>query len=121
MERAGLVLAAAVVVGGCGTQVYEGDPPAASYTYYQDAKPILDASCVECHRADPSSEAIPLETYAQAYLFRDVVAESVLDGSMPPRRDHEPGLSDDDARALVGWATEGGLMGDPGVDVGGTE
>ena len=117
MARMGIALAATLAMAGCATQVYVGDVPAPAYTYYRDAKPVLEARCVACHDgADP--EAIPLATYSQAYLFRDVVAESVLDGTMPPSEEGEsehggPSLTEEEVRALVGWVEAGGLMGEP--------
>ena len=119
MGRAAIGLFALGAVAGCGTQVYVGEEPAPAYTYYRDAKPVLDEHCVACHGED-DDETIPLASYAEAYLFRDVVVEAVLDGSMPPgcleggERSNRRLLDDEEARALVGWVEAGALMGDPG-------
>jgi hypothetical protein len=114
MGRAG-IWTVAIVVGGCGTQVYRGEPPEPAYTYYEDVKPVLDQHCTGCHADE--SESVPLATYAEAYLFRDVVRDSILDGTMPPADEasRRSSLSEDETRTVLGWVEAGGLMGDPGT------
>jgi len=92
-------------------------------TYYTDAKPILDAHCVDCH-TDGGVAPFPFDTAEQSAAAADAIAWAVADRDMPPwgaERDvrdlrFDISLSDDQIDTLVDWAEAGGQMGDPDAE-----
>ena len=79
-------------------------------TYYEDIKPILDGRCVECH--SPGGVApFSFDTYENATEHRDLIANAVESGRMPPwfatgnhqvyRNDPSLSPASSDASALV--------------------
>lgn len=99
----------------------------AGLTYYHDAKPILDRSCVRCHAeaGTAPSFADPADVVALA----SAIAGYVGAGTMPPAapdpscRDYENSdryvLADSDRETLLAWAQGGAALGDPADQVDG--
>ena len=92
----------------------------AAVTYYRDIKPILDASCTQCHT--PGNIApFSLLTYDEARPFAIVLADSVDDGTMPPwppdnacrSYPHDRSLPEAQRQLLRAWAELGAPAGDP--------
>lgn len=100
-----------------GTTAAAGDP---TFTYYRDAKAVLDRKCAGCHRPDDIAP-FPLETYEEVASVAAVLPTSITAGSMPPwppadgcnDYDHSRDLSDDERELLLTWLEEGAPAGDP--------
>ena len=110
---------------------HQGKPP----TYYEDAKPILDAYCVTCHSDSQGIAPFSLADYSSSNEIKDLIAIEVAAKRMPPwgaEPGHTPlkydvSLSEEQIETLVTWA-EQGREGDPSqegspltVDRGGLE
>ncbi|WAS97099.1 monooxygenase [Nannocystis punicea] len=92
----------------------------ARYTYWRDAKAILDKHCATCHR--PGDVApFSLETAEEAQMFAGLLAPAILDGTMPPwppsadcnRYAHDRSLPEADRELLLAWIDDGAPLGDP--------
>lgn len=124
-STAALALALLSSTAGCSskgeTGAATGGPvDTASVTYYEHAKPILDAKCTSCHT--PGGIApFELETYESAKTYAGLIPEAVQDRIMPPWlaadgcTDYAADRSLDDAQiaTLVAWVGEGAAAGDP--------
>lgn len=97
-----------------------GGASEARYTYYRDAKAILDARCATCHRPDDVGP-FSLETGEQAVMFAPLIAGAVEAGTMPPwppsadcnSYEHDRSLPPAEREILLGWVEEGAVLGDP--------
>lgn len=110
--------------GGASTEATEptttGGASEARYTYYRDAKAILDARCATCHRQD-NIGPFSLETGEQAAMFAPLIAAAIEAGTMPPwppsadcnSYEHDRSLSATEREVLLGWVEEGAVLGDP--------
>ncbi|HKP59300.1 MAG TPA: monooxygenase [Polyangiales bacterium] len=90
-------------------------------TYYADVKPIIDAKCTACH-VDGGIGPLPLTSYDEVKLVKDLVALDVSQGKMPPWRANaamnfyqaERRLTADQKDKIVRWVKQGAEEGDPG-------
>lgn len=116
--------------GGAATEVDEpttGGPtsttggPGEPVTYYQHARPVLEARCVGCHKAEGIGP-FSVDGLADAALWAEVALGAVEDGSMPPFFADDSGCWPiADARKMPPWEREllrawvdgGKLAGDP--------
>lgn len=115
-------------VDGCLITIPE--PPGASIkgvaeapTYHQDVAPILQRSCVSCHRPGTAAP-FSLLTYADALAQAAMLAEVVVDQRMPPwfanprhgKFQNDPTLSQKERRTLVRWVHTGRTEGVAPID-----
>ncbi len=97
--------AACIAIGSCAScrSVGELDLPSdgvaavAHPTYYQDVEPILNAHCVDCHRAGGAAP-FALTSYEQARALAPSIAMMTHEQRMPPW----PAVSEGDCPPLVG-------------------
>ncbi len=119
------IFAALAAVAGCGGEggsggSAAGTPPENAVTYWQDAKPILDAKCNGCH-TQGGIAPFALETYEQAYPMRGIIKSSTQAGTMPPwppakgcsEYFSDRSLTEEQLATLAAWADGGGVEGDP--------
>lgn len=119
------IFAALAAVAGCGGEgggggSAAGTPPADAVTYWQDAKPILDAKCNGCHTAGGIAP-FALETYDQAYPMRGLIKTATQAGTMPPwppakgcnEYYSDRSLTEEQIATLAAWTDGGGVEGDP--------
>jgi len=117
------LLAALAAVAGCGSEGGNdtaGTTPSDAVTYWQDAKPILDAKCNGCH-TQGGIAPFSLETYDKAYQMRESIKSSTQAGTMPPWpaakscSDYlsDRSLTDAQIDTLAAWSDGGGVEGDP--------
>lgn len=87
---------------------------ATPYTYYADAKAIIDARCANCH--SPGEIApFSLNDYDSVYAVRAAIAHQVASGAMPPwpPMDHympiknKRSLGDEEKALLLSWLAGG--------------
>ena len=89
-------------------------------TYHQHVAPILDARCVGCH-VDGGVGPFPLDDYAMAFAYRDLVARATALRTMPPflaadcctEYHNDFSLTDAEIETTAQWVISGGLEGDP--------
>jgi hypothetical protein len=91
-------------------------------TFTKDIAPILQRSCVNCHRPD-SVAPMSLMTYDAARPWARSIKQRVSQREMPPwfidRRigiqkfKEDPSLSDDEIALIVKWVDSGATQGDP--------
>jgi hypothetical protein len=128
------IFAALAALAGCGSEVSgggssnaAGTPPAEAVTYWQHAKPILDAKCNGCH-TQGGIAPFSLETYTAAYEVRGIIKASTQAGTMPPWppakgcTDYfsDRSLTDGQMETLAAWVDQGGVEGDatkPGAPI----
>ncbi|HEX6882150.1 MAG TPA: redoxin family protein [Planctomycetota bacterium] len=105
---------------GCVFEAWSARPADAAVTYHRDVAPILNANCVECHRAGDVGP-FPLGTFAEAQRRARTIAEVTRSRLMPPWfaaegaghfRD-ERRLSPGEIARLEAWASAGAPEGDP--------
>ena len=85
-----------------------------SVTYSRDIAPILNASCVQCHR-EGDVAPFPLASYEDAAKRAKFIASVTADRSMPPWKaepnfghfQDERRLSDDEIRLIGEWTAAG--------------
>lgn len=107
-------LALVAVVGGLASLM----PPASKPTYVRDVAPILNRSCVSCHRPGQAGP-FRLDSYAAAKKRSHTIAAAVATGAMPPFRarhgygefQDDPRLSASDKETLEAWAATGAPRG----------
>ncbi|MCO4770660.1 MAG: monooxygenase [Deltaproteobacteria bacterium] len=112
LGSASAALLTSLALGGCG--------PVDGPTYYSDAKPILDAYCVDCH-TEGGVAPFPYDTAEQAAESAALIAWAVADRAMPPwdadssvrPLRYDLALSDAHIATLTEWADAGAAMGDP--------
>ena len=106
-----LALAAAACTGG--------EPPNTELQYWSDAKPVIDANCVGCHK-EGGGAPFPLDTYEAVTTYSTAIADAVESGRMPPWlpstdcREYpaQRVMSADDKSMLLNWIDQGTLEGD---------
>jgi peroxiredoxin len=89
-------------------------------TYYGRVAAVVNARCLECHRAGEAGP-FPLSTFEQVKGWADMIREVVADGVMPPWHADAPRghfandrrLSDDEKKTLLAWIDAGCPEGDP--------
>ena len=105
---------------GCVFEAWTAPREAAPVTYNRDVAPILNANCVDCHRAGDVGP-FPLDSYADARRRAKMIAEVTRGRSMPPWfaesdaahfRD-ERALSRKQIALLQSWADSGAVEGRP--------
>lgn len=90
------------------------------YTYWKDAKGILDEACVSCHRAGDIAP-FPLNTFAEVSAVAAILPTALESGSMPPwppaagcnEYAHDRSLAPDQLNILLDWLADGSPEGDP--------
>ncbi len=95
-------------------------PSAAAVTYNRDIAPILNAHCVECHRAGEIGP-FPLTSYEAVLGWEETILEVIGDKRMPPWNanseyghfKNDPRLSDQELALLKAWVADGLSEGDP--------
>ncbi len=96
------------------------DVATSPYTYYGDAKPIIDKHCANCHRPGDIAP-FSLTDYDSVYSVRAAIAHQVDAGAMPPWPPTEGylplknsrALSDADKALLMSWVQGGAPAGVP--------
>ncbi|MEM7152002.1 MAG: monooxygenase [Myxococcota bacterium] len=99
------------------TSAAEQEP---TFTYWADAKAIIDARCGQCHRPD-NIAPFALESYDQVAAVAAALPASLESGAMPPWPPaddcqpyaHSRALSDEELDVLLTWLGEGAPEGDP--------
>jgi hypothetical protein len=92
----------------------------ASPTFYRDILPILQDHCQECHRPGQAAP-MPFVTYQQVRPWAKSIKTAVTTGKMPPwfadpccgLFANDRSLSSQQRKALVEWADNGAIAGDP--------
>jgi peroxiredoxin len=92
----------------------------AAVTYSKHIAPILNARCVECHRAGDIAP-FELTNYKQAAGFAETILEVVDDNRMPPwhadpkhgKFANERRLNDAEKKLISDWVVAGAPEGDP--------
>lgn len=127
-----VISVAAAATGGCGVGESQLPPdfaacPAAepvvapaAPTYYEHAKPILDARCAGCH-VEGGLAPFALTTYDEAYRYRFDVEAAVASGHMPPWQPSDccrpyrwtRSLPPLEKETLLAWTQAGAPPGDP--------
>ncbi len=105
--------------GGTDDDAAVGEPEP-TFTYWRDAKAILDAKCGSCHQPDDIAP-FPLQTYADVAAVAAILPSSLMAESMPPWPPgddcrpyaHDRSLDDDALDVLLTWLDEGAPEGDP--------
>ncbi len=100
-----------------GTTAAAEDP---TFTYYRDAKAVLDAKCGRCHQPDDIAP-FPLTTYDEVRAVAAALPNSIAAQTMPPwppadgcnEYDHSRALTVDEQDLLLTWLDEGTPEGDP--------
>ena len=105
---------------GCFFEAWGDNAVSPKVTYTRDIAPILNANCVQCHRAGEIGP-FPLTTYEEAGKHAKQMAKVTTELLMPPWK-AEPGfghfmderrLSDREVALLAAWAKTGTPQGDP--------
>ncbi len=89
-------------------------------TYYGDVKPIIDAKCGACH-FDGGIGPLPLTTFDEVHLVKDLVKIDVEQGIMPPWRANaaldfyvaDRRLTAEQKQTIVEWVKQGAAEGNP--------
>ena len=99
----------------------DSDSPAVvPVTYYEDIRPIVKRSCLDCH-VDQGTAPFPLETYEQLFTLRELARQKVSTRTMPPwftsrecaNYTGDLSLSDDEISLFESWVDQGAPEGDP--------
>lgn len=125
-----MVLSLPLAVPGCSSDspdtMMKQEPPdtASRLTYVQDAKPILDHYCGDCHVAGGIGP-IALSDYGQVKGAAEAIARAVRDDRMPPWLPTEEGVElrysrrmrAADKKLLLDWLAAGAEPGSPEAPV----
>jgi len=114
-----LALAGAVLAG---TMAWPQAVTAQDVNYARDVAPIIQETCVRCHRAGTAAPMV-LDTYEQVRAFAPLIKHSVETRTMPPGwyidrtvgiQDfkNNPSLSDQEIETIVSWVDAGTPPGD---------
>lgn len=90
--------------------------------FWRDVAPVLESRCAGCHQRGGIAP-MPLETYRDARPWARAIREAVLTRRMPPwpadarfgRFSNDRSLSENEIRALAGWAASGAREGNGGA------
>jgi hypothetical protein len=102
------------------SRVSQSEQTAAPPTFYRDVSPILQKSCLSCHR-NGGIAPMAFESYKQARPYAQAIKTAVQQKSMPPwfadpnigKFSNDPSLSKGQIAVLANWADAGSLEGDP--------
>jgi hypothetical protein len=123
-QRAGLALAAAALILVPAVASAQAQTPAGErqITYAKDIAPILQRSCVTCHRTGEMAP-MSLMTYQEVRPWVRSIKTRVTKREMPPwhvdrtigiqRFKDDPSLSDEEIELISKWADSGAPMGNP--------
>ncbi|MCA9673175.1 MAG: monooxygenase [Myxococcales bacterium] len=89
-------------------------------TYWEHAKPIIDAKCTGCHRTGGIGP-FPLTSYAAVKAVTPIARGAIFDRYMPPWHaakgcsdyQHDASLTDLQRQTLLDWIDAGAPEGDP--------
>ena len=105
-----------------GVVLLPGVAAGQSATFTKDVAPILQRSCVACHRAGEMAP-MPLMTYEDARPWARAIKTRVSAREMPPwhidrniglqQFKDDPSLSDDEIATIVKWVDAGAPRGNP--------
>jgi mono/diheme cytochrome c family protein len=123
LERAALALVAALAFqSGVDAQVTFASDDAAEVTYAKDVAPIIQNSCMVCHRPGGIGP-MDLLTYEDARRYARRIREQVVNELMPPyyydrdigiqQLEHDWRLSDEQIATVAAWVDQGAPLGDP--------
>lgn len=91
-----------------------------TFTYWRDAKAVIDAKCGDCHQPDDIAP-FSLTTYEEVAAVAAVLPASLMAESMPPwfasdqcqQYAHDRSLEPEELELLLTWLDEGAPEGDP--------
>ncbi|MEM7233870.1 MAG: redoxin domain-containing protein [Planctomycetota bacterium] len=94
--------------------------PKGSVTYSKHIAPILNRSCVECHR-EGEIAPFPLTNYDEVAGWAETILEVIDDGRMPPwhanpahgKFKNDSRLADADKKLIYSWVDDGTPEGNP--------
>lgn len=118
MTRRISVVVALAVAGCSGERAPEVE--STPYTYYADAKAIVDRRCATCHRPGDIGP-FPLTTFDEVKAFAGAVRSSVANGTMPPWQPSDDcnsykdnfDLTTEEKDILLDWLDGNAPAGDP--------
>jgi hypothetical protein len=98
----------------------EADEQQPTYTYWRDAKPVIDSRCGGCH-VDGDIAPFSLTTYPEVVAVAPILPFSIEQGTMPPWPPgegcndyrHVRSLDPAERELLLTWLDEGAPEGDP--------
>lgn len=98
----------------------DGHAQPSTYTYWRDAKAVLDAKCIGCH-VDGDIAPFALGSYAEVAAVATILPSAIESGVMPPwppgegcnEYRHDRSLTDAEQELLLTWLAEGAPEGDP--------
>lgn len=98
----------------------ETGEPQATYTYWRDAKAVIDSKCAGCHVAGEMAP-FALTSYAEVAAVAPILPASIESGTMPPwppadgcrEYQHDRSLDSAEQELLLTWLAEGAPEGDP--------
>lgn len=103
-----------------GTDTADETGEALGYTYWRDAKTVIDSKCATCHQ--PGTVApFSLETYAEVLELAPILGAVIDSGVMPPwppaascnEYSGARALADEERELLLTWLADGAPEGDP--------
>ncbi len=116
MRTAALVFVAALTLS-CAEETVIA--PADGPTWHADIEPIVAARCAGCHQAGEIGP-FPLQSYAEVFAVRELVAEVVSAQTMPPwsadpdrQFKYDPSLTAEQIDTVAAWVSAGAPEGDP--------
>lgn len=128
-----LILSASVAVAACDSGSDDGAAgtggagggPASGVTFHKDIEPLLQRSCLGCHRVDQIA-GFSLESYEDAKAMAGIMAAQVEAKLMPPFHaqdtadcqprlgwTYDPRLTDEEIALFRAWEEAGAPEGDP--------
>lgn len=123
---AALSLSLPLIIAGCSTPsddpMTDRPPTASRLTYVEDAKPILDHYCGDCHVAGGIGP-FALSDYAQVKGAAEAIRKAVSEDRMPPWLPTDDGVAlrysrkmrKEDKALLLDWLAAGAEAGTPGA------
>lgn len=98
-----------------------GTVPDGMLTYYEHAKPIIDARCAYGCHVDDGIGPFPLSTHEDVFFVQDSVYDAIQADVMPPWQPddccnhylYDRSLTADEKATLLAWIAQGLAMGDP--------
>ncbi|MFV8755039.1 monooxygenase [Nannocystaceae bacterium ST9] len=90
------------------------------YTYWRDAKAVIDRKCATCHQPNMVAP-FSLQTYDEVLELAPILAGAIDSGVMPPwppnaacnEYSASRALADDERELLLTWLADGAIEGDP--------